>query len=246
MISPLNPVTCKSQLYGRKVNMNKKPTADKGYARLKEEGKAGWNGNESDYDLFKACIEKSLIRAKAPQGGRILELGCGAGNLTLWLAQKGYDAFGVDITPNAIDWAKEKNAVSQVKADFQLGDITDLKSYEDEFFDIAIDAHCLHWIYGEDRMKSFSSIFRVLRKGALFFLYSQCGEPNPAEIQKKEMTYDPVRRVCVNKLGFIGAYYGTPESILDEVRYAGFEIICWELSHSSDGDDLCIEAKKTS
>ncbi|HBC88000.1 MAG TPA: hypothetical protein DCZ94_13700 [Lentisphaeria bacterium] len=144
--------------------MDSKPTADKGYAKLKAEGKAGWGGDESDYDLFKLNIERSLVRAKAPKQGRVLELGCGAGNLTLWMAQKGYEMFGVDITPTAIEWAKEKNSTAEFKADFQVGDIADLSSYGNESFDIVIDAHCLHWIYGEGRQKSYSSIFRVLRK----------------------------------------------------------------------------------
>ncbi len=221
-----------------------KLTADKGYARLKAEGKAGWGGHESDYDLFKLNIESSLVRSKAPKNGRVLELGCGAGNLTLWMAQKGYEMFGVDITPTAIEWAKEKNAVAEFKADFQLGDITDLNSYGDESFDIVIDAHCLHWIYGEDRKKAYNSIFRILRKGGFYFQYSQCDEPNIEKAQEKGLTYDPSRRVFINKCGVIGAYYGTHESILSEVRGIGLEIISWALIHEADGDEICIEAKK--
>ncbi|MFC1851686.1 class I SAM-dependent methyltransferase [candidate division CSSED10-310 bacterium] len=33
---------------------------------------------------------------------KVLELGCGAGNLALRLSQQGYDCYGIDISPTAI------------------------------------------------------------------------------------------------------------------------------------------------
>ena len=40
----------------------------------------------------------------APRSGRVLELGCGAGDLSLALAEHGYEVHGVDIAPTAIDF----------------------------------------------------------------------------------------------------------------------------------------------
>ena len=40
--------------------------------------------------------------------GEVLELGCGEGHIARLLAGKGYRVTGVDISPTAIQWAKEK------------------------------------------------------------------------------------------------------------------------------------------
>jgi len=225
--------------------MRKKPTADKGYAKRRAAGDDGWDGPESAYAPRKAAIEKSLARLKAPKPLRLLELGCGAGNLTLWFAAKGYEAYGVDLSATAIEWAREKNAAAKAKASFSVGDVTDLAAFGDGFFDIVIDGHCLHWLEGDDRRRTLASARRVLRAGGLLLVCSQCGEPKTLDQMKKDgMVYDPVRRVVLNKHGLVAAYFGTPESIVAEVKSAGFTVLDWEVFPAPDGDDLHVEAAR--
>jgi len=227
--------------------MGKKPTADRGYTRLKASGKDGWAGEESAYADFKKAIARSFGRSDAPASGRLLELGCGAGNLTLWFASMGYEAYGVDITPTAIDWAKEKNAAAPAKVDFRVEDVAELPSFADGFFDLVIDGHCLHWIAGEDRAKVFATVRRVLRIGGFFLVSSQCGDPPKHKLEQKAkegLTYDPVRRVMINKCGVVGAYFGTPQSIIEEVRCAGLRVFNWEVSSTPEGNDIHVEAIK--
>jgi SAM-dependent methyltransferase len=225
--------------------MKQKLTADKGYARKKAAGDDGWGGKESAYDDLKGRIEMSLRQPYVPTHGRLLELGCGAGNLTFWLAAKGYECHGVDITPTAIAWAQEKNVVSPVKATFSVGDVTDLASFADGFFDFVLDGHCLHWLEGEDRRQTLLAVRRVLKEEGFLLVCSQCGEPTLIEKWKKEgMTWDPVRRVAINQAGCVGAYFGTPESIVAEVQSAGFVVMHWEVITDENGDDLFVRAIK--
>ena len=116
-----------------------------GYKRHKTEGQAGWDTAEG-YKRSIAILEKSLQAAYVPKSGRLLELGCGAGNITLWLAEKGYEVYGVDIAPTAIQWAQESAQARHLKADFRVGNVLDLKGYLDDFFDFVLDGHCFHCI----------------------------------------------------------------------------------------------------
>jgi SAM-dependent methyltransferase len=60
-------------------------------------------------------------------GGRVLELGCGTGRLTIPLAENGVDIVGLDVVPGMVDLAKEKAGglpIEWIVADvrkFQLG-----------------------------------------------------------------------------------------------------------------------------
>ena len=223
--------------------MKKKLTADSGYARKRAAGDDGWDGQESAYDGRKVRVERFLGRPYVPTRGRLLELGCGAGNMSFWLAAKGYECHGVDTAPAAIAWAQEKNRVSPVKVDFSVGDVTDLASFPDEYFDLVLDGHCLHWLEGEDRRRALSSVRRVLRQAGFFLVCSQCGEPKTVEVWKKEgMIWDPVRRVAINRAGVVAAYFGTAESIVSEVKTAGFRVVNWEVVTGTEGDELFVSA----
>ncbi len=220
--------------------MRTRVNADGGYARARAAGKAGW-ADDSEYERFKNGILASFRRSNAPKSGRLLEIGCGAGNMTLWFAQMGYEAYGVDTTPRAIEWARERNEQATTKADFRLEDAAELRSFPESHFDLVIDGRCLHWIYGEGRQRILQTVRRVLRPHGLLLVCSQCGDPKNIE---SPLSYDASRRVVVNRAGDICAYFGMPESISVEVKAAGFTVLSSELIAAPDGDMIHIEAIK--
>lgn len=50
-----------------------------------------------------------------PRSGTALELACGQGGATVWLARRGLSAWGVDASPVAIEAARERAALAQVE-----------------------------------------------------------------------------------------------------------------------------------
>ena len=219
--------------------------ADGGYDKARASGKAGWV-DDAEYDRFKHNVLASFKRSKAPPSGRLLEIGCGAGNMTLWLAEKGYEAYGVDTTPKAIEWAKHKNEQAPATADFRLEDAAELTSFPDEFFDLVLDGRCLHWIYGEGRLKILRAVRRVLKPHGFFLVCSQCSKPNhQPPVIDSHLRYDASRQVVVNTSGDICAYFGTPENIIAEVKAAGFDVIGSQVIPAPESDMLHIEAIKT-
>jgi len=81
----------------------------------------------------------ALARALAP--GSALDLGCGAGQNSIWLAERGWDVLGVDIAGSAIGRAEAAAAEAGVRARFECDDITTWRT--DARFDLVISTYAL-------------------------------------------------------------------------------------------------------
>lgn len=68
----------------------------------------------------------------ATPGGRILDVPCGTGRLTVALAEMGFALTGFDLTADLLDDARRAAAERQLSATFVQGDMTQL-SFQDEF-----------------------------------------------------------------------------------------------------------------
>ena len=86
------------------------------------------------YDNVVSFVFKNYPRNKPKNKINILEVGCGGGNNMLFLAQEGFNAFGIDGSNRALDVAKKRFSAAGLKATFINGDFTDLP-FEDNFFD---------------------------------------------------------------------------------------------------------------
>jgi ubiquinone/menaquinone biosynthesis C-methylase UbiE len=196
------------------------------FKERKAEGKPGWADEES-YKTKTARVEKFLIRHDIPGGGRFLELGCGAGNVTLFMAERGFDAYGVDIVPEAITWAKEKMRKSSASADFRVGDVVDLKSYSDGFFDFVFDGETLHCIIGKDRRTCLASVFRIVKQGGLFLAGANLVNEKVRERVDSGLGsyFDPQSRCLYHNDGLPYYYLSREKEFLEEVRDVGFRIV---------------------
>jgi ubiquinone/menaquinone biosynthesis C-methylase UbiE len=216
---------------------------DEVYQKHKAEGKSDWSTPEQIQEDIK-ILEKVLQAEYIPKSGKLLVLGCGAGEIALWLAEKGYEIYGVDIAPTAITWAQKKAKEHNIKADFRVGDVLDLQDYPDDFFDVILDGHCFHCIIGEDRKRFLASARRVLKPGGCLFVDTMCGEITNEEVKKH---FDPQSRCYIIKDEIVFRYVGFLEDILDEIRKANFHILHWEIKVHKDQneqDDLLVAATK--
>lgn len=100
---------------------------------------------------------------------RALDICCGAGTNTIYLASTGFAVSGIDISPRAIAIAKEKAKKAGVKINFKAGNSVELP-YGDEEFGFVFDMGCFHHIHPEDRMRFISGVHRVLSSGGKYFM----------------------------------------------------------------------------
>lgn len=109
--------------------------ADSLKARLKQTWMAG------DYDRFSRYLEggarEFYERLAVPPGSRLLDVGCGSGQLALMAAKDGLDVTGVDIASNLIERARARAQAEGLRVRFEEADAEALP-FEDASFDAVV------------------------------------------------------------------------------------------------------------
>lgn len=83
---------------------------------------------EIDYKEFADYYEKAFKKfGIAPE--LVLDLGCGTGNITLELANRGYDMIGLDASPEMLEIAMEKARAQEKEILFLHQDMTEFELY---------------------------------------------------------------------------------------------------------------------
>jgi ubiquinone/menaquinone biosynthesis C-methylase UbiE len=83
-----------------------------------------------------------LLGRLLPPGGRVLDIGCGTGSLSVLLAQAGYQVTGIDFAPAMVERARAKAAAAGLDIAFAVGDAAD-PAFPAESFDIVLGRHIL-------------------------------------------------------------------------------------------------------
>jgi len=84
--------------------------------------------------------------------GRALDVGCGSGDTSIYLAQHGWTVTGIDFVNRALERARSKTAAAGVSVRYQQADVTQLAaSGIGGGFDLIVDNGCLHGLDGEQR-----------------------------------------------------------------------------------------------
>jgi SAM-dependent methyltransferase len=112
----------------------------------------------------KASISRLLDREEAGRSrplGRALDLGCGRGQYTRALAQRGWQAVGIDYVPAAIEAAK---AGDPQGATYIVGDVTDLAGLGT--FDLFLDVGCFQGLDDEQRVAEGRAVTGLANPGA--------------------------------------------------------------------------------
>lgn len=97
--------------------------------------------------------------------GRVLDIGCGAGEHTLLLASLGYDVLGLDFSPHAVALARENAAARHLSARFEVADAFTLSDREP--FDTILDSALFHIFDAADRRRYVASLHRACRPGGV-------------------------------------------------------------------------------
>lgn len=106
---------------------------------LKTRLKATWESG--DYGAFATYLEKGALeffdRLALEPGRRLLDVACGAGQLSLPAARQGIRVTGLDLAANLIQQAKRKSESEGLEIEFDEGDAEQLP-YDDQSFDVVM------------------------------------------------------------------------------------------------------------
>ncbi|QDT53163.1 tellurite resistance protein TehB [Caulifigura coniformis] len=107
-----------------------------------------WNDRYRDgnlpWDTGRPSSELQRVLSRHAIGPcRALDLGCGTGTNSVWLAQQGFDVTGIDVAALAIERATERARAAGVNAKFVAADILKLPD-PDRPFSFFFDRGCYH------------------------------------------------------------------------------------------------------
>jgi len=139
---------------------------DKPYLRFTEYASYNrlWELSKTVELVKNFCLEETIREDKC----RILDIGCGTGNIAIPLAHLDYDVTGVDINLNAIARANErKKGLNNAK--FICSDALEyLENYQGQAFHIVICAHVLEHLQDPERLCS--DVSKVVLERGIFVL----------------------------------------------------------------------------
>ncbi len=139
--------------------------------RIKEKSRNYFNElaqAENGYDIPepKKCYPYiiDVIEKIGDRKSKILDIGCGEGDVLLQLSEMGYTSlYGVDLSDEAVKRAKEMNP----KINFAVGDVEQLP-FDDEEFEVIVCSHSFH--HYPNPMVAMKEIHRILQRGGRLLL----------------------------------------------------------------------------
>ena len=118
-----------------------------------------------------ALLVELLDRGAVPPG-RVLDIGCGMGNYSRYLAGRGFAATGVDASPSAIAAARRLAEESGVEANLLVADMTGDVSHLPGPFDFVFEWMVLHHILGPERQRYKLNLLGLLEAGGHYLSVS--------------------------------------------------------------------------
>lgn len=106
-----------------------------------------------------------LLRGRIAPGMRIFDAGCGFGRNLVYLSREGYEIFGVDQDPRAIDALRQLSAADKFRVE-----AVEAMSFPDAFADVVLSSAVLHFARNDNHFDAMlRGTWRVLKPGGLFF-----------------------------------------------------------------------------
>jgi SAM-dependent methyltransferase len=162
---------------------------------------------------FVPQLGSGTLEWLAPEvGERILDLGCGDGQLTERIASAGASVAGIDASPNMVAAARARGIAAEEGSAESL-------PFPDQSFDAVFSNAVLHWVRGQDAMMT--EVRRVLRPAGRF-VAEMGGHGNIATIRVAFAAV--LARLGHASLGERGNYYPTPDAYTRRLASHGFTV----------------------
>ena len=191
------------------------------------------------YDLFMDNIPyeewceylAGLLEDQGIREGLVLELGCGTGNMTRLLAEKGYDMIGVDNSVDMLEIAMEKKEEEEQDILYLLQDMREFELYGTVRAVVSVCDSMNYIIEEEDLLEVFRLVNNYLDPGGIFifdlnteYKYEKIlGDTTIAEDREDasfiwDNYYDPEEKINEYDLALF-----IPEEKDCEIRYRKYE-----------------------
>ncbi|MFH1452152.1 MAG: class I SAM-dependent methyltransferase [archaeon] len=151
-----------------------------------------------------------LIESGKIKPGKCLDVGCGEGFYSIYLASKGFDVTGIDLSEKAIEYAKRNAEEKGVKVKFIAMDVMDISKIKEKY-DFIFEWTLLHFLMPEERKKYVENIYNLLNDNGKYLSICFNEQSSMFGTDKK------IRVIPKNSRGFVGGklYFSSVEELQD-------------------------------
>jgi SAM-dependent methyltransferase len=111
----------------------------------------------------------TIIDLLPPRPARVLDMGCGGGWTSSFMARSGYEVIGQDISPDMVELAREYQAINSPDSalSFRCGDFEFAE--EEGAFDAVVFFDSLH--HADDEQAAIETAYRALKPGGVLITH---------------------------------------------------------------------------
>jgi len=146
-------------------------------------GQVPWDTGHPSTELVRVVAEEHI------QPCRAIDLGCGTGINAVWLAQQGFEAVGVDLSPLAIERARERAVSAGLSVHFQAVDLLDPPDLGAPFR-FFFDRGCWHVVRRIDGTRYIQTVEKLTEPGSLGLVLAgnarEKMDPGPPVVTEEE------------------------------------------------------------
>ena len=134
--------------------------------------------------------QRAFVEAADAIRGRVIDIGCGTGDLSLWLTEQGRTVTGIDFLEKPLEAARHKAAERGLSTNFLQMDAVTVGELP-ERFDSAIDCGLFHTFDDAGRMAYVGALRQLLEPGSRVFLLcfadAEPGTHGPRRVSEREL-----------------------------------------------------------
>ena len=153
-----------------------------------------WNDRYRDgnlpWDTGRPSSELQRVIQNTIRPCRALELGCGTGTNSVWLAQQGFEVTAIDVAPLAVERAEERAHAAGVRVHFVVGDVLNLPDLNGRFA-FFFDRGCYHAVRRDAPEQYVPAVARQLASGGQGLILAgnarEPHDPGPPVLTEEEI-----------------------------------------------------------
>ena len=130
------------------------------------------NNLQQHYGNIDIYLFDQLLKGRFDGCNKVLDVGCGGGRNLVYFLQNGYEVYGIDPNPNAIEEVQALSALLSPTNRLKnfVNCPAEIMPFEDDMFDLAICNAVLHFADDSNHFDAMlRSVWRVLKPGGYLF-----------------------------------------------------------------------------
>jgi SAM-dependent methyltransferase len=148
------------------------------------DGDLPWDTGRPSSELQRVLSQNTILPCRA------LDIGCGTGSTSVWLAQQGFEVTGIDLAPLAVEQAKKRAHAAGVKVHFTVADVLQLPDLNGPF-GFFFDRGCYHAVRRDAPGQYAPAVARQLVSGATGLILAgnarEPHDPGPPVVTEEQL-----------------------------------------------------------